>query len=62
MTCSRMINNFIANPNSGLHFQVEDIMEIDHIIPRSHGGKGEDKNLQLLHRHCHDTKTCTDGF
>jgi RNA-directed DNA polymerase len=37
-----------------------DVMEIDHIIPKSKGGKDEYKNLQLLHRHCHDTKSTTD--
>ena len=36
-------------------------MEIDHIIPKSKGGKKEYKNLQLLHRHCHDDKTTRDG-
>ena len=36
-------------------------MEIDHIIPRSLGGKNEYKNLQLLHKHCHDKKTAEDG-
>nr|AKQ22655.1 retron-type RNA-directed DNA polymerase [Scytonema sp. PCC 10023] len=36
-------------------------MEIDHINPVSCGGKKEWKNLQLLHRHCHDVKTATDG-
>ena len=36
-------------------------MEIDHIIPKSRGGKKEYKNLQLLHRHCHDDKTARDG-
>ncbi|WP_458575342.1 HNH endonuclease [Limnospira platensis] len=35
-------------------------MEVDHIVPRSHGGKDEYKNLQLLHRHCHDDKTALD--
>lgn len=45
----------------GLHFHAEEIIEIDHIIPRSQGGKGEYKNLQLLHRHCHDIKTRDDG-
>ena len=29
-------------------------MEVDHIVPRAIGGKDEYKNLQLLHRHCHD--------
>jgi len=37
-----------------------DIWEVDHIIPKSKGGKGDYKNLQLLHRHCHDTKTAND--
>jgi len=45
----------------GLHFKEEDLMEIDHIIPRSKGGKDIYKNLQLLHRHCHDVKTANDG-
>ena len=36
-------------------------MEIDHIIPKSLGGKDKYTNLQLLHRHCHDKKTATDG-
>ncbi len=42
-------------------FTPDDIVEIDHITPRSKGGKDESKNLQLLHRHCHDTKTRYDG-
>jgi RNA-directed DNA polymerase len=36
-------------------------MEVDHILPISRGGKDEYKNLQLLHRHCHDNKTASDG-
>jgi RNA-directed DNA polymerase len=35
-------------------------MEIDHIIPKSKGGKDRYNNWQLLHRHCHDTKTASD--
>lgn len=38
-----------------------DKMEIDHIIPRIKGGKNTLDNLQLLHAHCHDSKTITDG-
>jgi 5-methylcytosine-specific restriction endonuclease McrA len=38
-----------------------DVWEVDHIIPKSLGGKNWDNNLQLLHRHCHDTKTGLDG-
>ena len=45
----------------GLKFTNSDIIEVDHIIPRRKGGKDEYKNLQLLHRHCHDTKTAKDG-
>ncbi|MEH2412527.1 group II intron reverse transcriptase [Nostoc sp.] len=44
-----------------MFFCEDDVMEVDHIIPKSKGGKAEYKNLQLLHRHCHDTKTANDG-
>jgi len=44
----------------GLLFKDGDLWEVDHIIPKSKGGKDEYKNLQLLHRHCHDTKTAND--
>ena len=47
-------------PHCGLSFKHEDIMEIDHIIPRQAGGGNSYKNLQLLHRHCHDEKTWDD--
>lgn len=45
----------------GLFFKDGDLMEVDHIKPRSQGGRDEYKNLQLLHRHCHDVKTRSDG-
>ncbi|MGH8003092.1 MAG: group II intron reverse transcriptase [Brasilonema sp.] len=44
----------------GLRFQFGDVLEVDHKIPRALGGKDEWKNLQLLHRHCHDQKTAID--
>lgn len=44
----------------GLFFQEKDVIETDHIIPTAAGGKDEYKNLQLLHRHCHDEKTKSD--
>jgi RNA-directed DNA polymerase len=44
----------------GLHFQPEDKVEVDHHIPKALGGKDDYKNLQLLHRHCHDSKTAND--
>lgn len=47
-------------PWCGLNFLEWDVMEEDHIIPRALGGKDEYKNLQLLHRHCHDEKTRND--
>jgi RNA-directed DNA polymerase len=45
----------------GLYFTPTDTVEVDHIQPTSLGGKDEYKNLQLLHKHCHDTKTENDG-
>ena len=44
----------------GLFFQNGDLMEIDHLIPCSKGGKDNYDNLQLLHGHCHDAKTAAD--
>lgn len=44
----------------GLYIKDEDVVEVDHIIPRSEGGKDHYKNLQLLHRHCHHQKTAED--
>ncbi|WP_017292531.1 reverse transcriptase N-terminal domain-containing protein [Geminocystis herdmanii] len=44
----------------GLNFNSEDLLEIDHIIPKSKGGKDIYNNLQVLHRHCHDDKTAKD--
>ncbi|WP_452039078.1 group II intron reverse transcriptase [Aetokthonos hydrillicola] len=46
----------------GLYFRTEDLLEVDHIIPRSKRGKDEYKNLQVLHKHCHDSKTALDGL
>jgi RNA-directed DNA polymerase len=43
-----------------LFFKDGDLMEIDHKIPRSQGGKDSYDNLQLLHAHCHDAKTAVD--
>jgi len=44
-----------------LYLASTDIVEVDHIKPTSLGGKDTYDNLQLLHKHCHDTKTATDG-
>jgi RNA-directed DNA polymerase len=45
----------------GLFFTVDDRLEVDHILPRSSGGKDGYINWQLVHRHCHDAKTTHDG-
>lgn len=47
-------------PHCNLYIRSEDLIEVDHIIPRSQGGKDIYSNLQLLHRHCHDEKTAMD--
>lgn len=44
----------------GLLFREEDVLEVDHRIPKSKGGKDSFNNCGLLHRHCHDTKTALD--
>lgn len=41
-------------------FQFDSSMEIDHIQPIALGGKDTYNNLQLLHRHCHVSKTRND--
>jgi RNA-directed DNA polymerase len=40
----------------GLLFQDTDVIEIDHLIPKSLGGGEELSNKCLLHRHCHDER------
>jgi RNA-directed DNA polymerase len=47
-------------PICGYSFRDGDKMDVDHIIPKAIGGKDEYKNLQLLHRHCHQKKTAID--
>lgn len=42
------------------YFNDSDLLEIDHIIPKSKNGGRNMENLQLLHRHCHDIKSATD--
>jgi RNA-directed DNA polymerase len=43
------------------YFASEDVLEVDHIVPKALGGGTAWDNLQLLHRHCHDQKTEGDG-
>lgn len=42
------------------HFTMDDVIEVDHITPTHVGGKDVLSNKQLLHGHCHDTKTRRD--
>ena len=44
-----------------LMFRHDEVLEVDHVVPKSKGGTNYYKNLQLLHRHCHDKKTAIDG-
>lgn len=39
---------------------INDNVEVDHVIPRSKGGLNSYDNLQLLHKQCHIKKTATD--
>ena len=45
----------------GYYFRDEDLIEIDHFVPKRLGGKDTLDNLQALHRHCHDRKTAGDA-
>ena len=47
-------------PQCKQHFTPEDLIEVDHITPKSKGGKDTYNNLQALHRHCHDAKSKND--
>jgi len=45
----------------GMLFKDGDKWEVDHILPKSLGGKDWYTNLQLLHDYCHHEKSRTDG-
>lgn len=45
----------------GLYFREgDDLLESDHVVPRSAGGTHAYRNRQVLHGHCHDQKTAAD--
>ena len=46
--------------NEDFRVTEKSLMEIDHIKPKSMGGTNDFSNLQLLHRHCHDSKSAKD--
>ena len=43
-----------------MRFTVTDLVDIDNIVPLNKGGKSTYANRQLLHRHCHISKTKDD--
>jgi len=45
----------------GLYLKPGDILQIDHVIPTSLGGRWEVRNLSVYHKHCHDQKSAKDG-
>jgi RNA-directed DNA polymerase len=45
----------------GLFFKDGEVPEVDHLVPRSQGGRDAYCNWQLLHGHCHDVKTAADS-
>lgn len=47
-------------PECGLMFTGDDLIEVDHKIPRENGGPDRFDNLQPLHHHCHNVKTTRD--
>ena len=57
-TLLKQQNNKCAS--CGLTFRPNDLIEVEHIKPKSKGGDNTRKNKQLLHRHCHDSKTAKD--
>lgn len=44
-----------------LPFWHTDVMETDHIKPKSKGGKDGINNLRLVHRHCHDQRNILEN-
>ncbi len=44
-----------------LFVDLHELMDNDHRVPRILGGDDTTSNRQLLHQHCHHTKTASDG-
>lgn len=62
---SNKISNLIRLQNGrcgicGVSFTPMDVIEADHIIPRSKEGPDKFSNLQALHKHCHVQKSRKD--
>lgn len=61
LLCTR-VKNLLRNQKQRCaickaRFTVFDVIEVDHIMPKSKGGKDTYINLQALHRECHILKT-----
>lgn len=48
-------------PECKLFFKYGDALEVDHIVPRALGGATAYYNRQLLHCHCHDSKSAREA-
>ena len=46
--------------HGGYYFNMGDVLEVDHLIPRVAGGREEYTNWQLLPRYCHLAKTARE--
>jgi len=62
---SNKVNKLIKIQNGccgicGVPFTPMDVIEADHIIPRSKVGPDKFSNLQALHKHCHIQKSRID--
>jgi RNA-directed DNA polymerase len=44
----------------GYAFKAGDVLEVNHLIPRTQGGRDDSTNWQLLHRYCHVEKTARE--
>ena len=43
-----------------INLRPTDLIEVDHIVPRSKTGNNTYKNKQGVNRHCYDSKTAED--
>ena len=44
----------------GLNFRLRELIHFNRIVPKSEGGGDTYKKKQVLHRHCHDSKTAEE--
>lgn len=59
----KLSRNPICEDPFGLHKEYDELIqanEVDHIIPKKHGGESEMNNLQSLCKSCHSKKTAVE--